>query len=234
MSSVMKLSEMCKKLQYQKQVNTGYSEGFLGRIDHKPITAYATTKQSRYDSGVAGLDLNFDDFQDTDDIINDIKDEVFRNVSVIFNNQELVTAEIKTNFLNRYWNMKLGQPTQQQFLMSLRQYFRVDCKNLLIQNYLLSTVSIADLIDGGSQSHSSSATTHNGSASKPNDEVLYYETAKDTLMTRADIYAKGVSSADSIGNNTLGKYQAFINTERLTNLDVILTNARILFLLTMN
>lgn len=232
--NTMKLSDMAKKLLYQREVNTGYSEGFLGRIEHKPLKTYATTKQNRYNSGVDGLDLNFDDFEDTDEIIDKVQDDVFRNVSLVFDNQELITDDLKHQFLVRYWNMRLGQPTQQQFLMTLRYYFKTEMKNLLIQNYLLSTIKIEDLLDGGKNNSTSNAVNHQGNSTRPDNEVLEYETAKNVLMTRANAYAKTVGNSDNESYQTYGKYGAFIASERFSNEEIILTGARKLFLLTMN
>lgn len=236
----MSLRRLCDKLIYEKEVNTGYSEGFLRRVQHDQIKSYATRKQNLYESGIEGLELNWEDYDNTLEKIEKSKPLLWRDLTVTFDGHECISDEIKEGFMLKYWNQKIGSPTVEQFRSRMLYYFRIVAKNLLVQNYLLSTLTADDFLDNGkghvTNNGNSDTVGHQGQADRPSDETLKYETAKDVLMSRANNYVKNVgsnkSTSDTVSDSTRGKYDAFLRAERTNNLNEILDGALTLFLLT--
>lgn len=229
--TTMKLSEYCSKLVYQREVNTGYREGFLGRIEHDPIRAYSTPRNNKFTSGVQGLDLSFDDHVSRKEVIEKAMPDVFKDITLMYEGQEIITDEIKKQFINRFWNRRLGKITASQFQETLEYYFMIECREALIQNYLLSTITIQDLIDGGSQSSNSDSDTFNGSKTTPDGSTLSINNSKTMLLDRADMATRGIGSSNGSQSSKLAKYQAYLLAERHSNIDTIMTGARKLFIL---
>ncbi|MDP0941371.1 hypothetical protein, partial [Klebsiella quasipneumoniae] len=63
--------------------------------------------------------------------------------------EELITDELKKQFIKRFWKKRIGVSTLAEFQNNMDNYFTVECQNLLIQNYILKTLKPNDFIDGG-------------------------------------------------------------------------------------
>ena len=228
----MKLSEYASKLVYQREVNTGYKSGFMGRVVHAPIKSFSTPKNNKFDSGLEGLDLSFDDHVSQKEIIEKAIPDIFNNITLSFNSTEIITDEIKTMFIKRFWNKRLGMPTIAQWQSELEYYFMEECKNALIQNYLLSTINIDDFLDGGSVSGSNNTDSMQGNKNTPDGSTLNITHDQKMLLDRATSVVRAIGQGSSDQNTKIAKYQAFLMAQRTSLIDdVILQNARKLFML---
>lgn len=227
----MKLSEYVSKLVYQKEVNTGYSEGFLKRVQHQPIKTFSTPRNPKFNSGIDSLDLSFDDHLSIKQLIDLASNDVFENISLKYDNHEIITDEIKKMFIKRYWKRRLGCPTVAEWQNNLEYYFEEECKNLLIQNYLLSTLTPNDFLDGGTSTGSNNSDSIQGNKATPDGSTLNITHDKKVLLDRANSVLRAVGEGSSFQSNTISKYDAFIRATTTSNIDTIITGSRKLFML---
>lgn len=226
----MKLSEYLQKLIYQKEVNTGYRAGFMGRVEHDPIQSFATRPNTKYNSGIDGLDLSFEDHISIDDVISQTYEELFNGIDIQFDEHSIITPDIKQQFVRRYWSRRLGFPTVSEFENKLHYYFMVECKNKLIQNYLLSTMSVQDFLDGGSNAGNNFSDTMQGNKSTPDGSTLEITNSKTQLLDRANSVVRSYGTGNSSQSATIGRYEAFMRAERTSLNDEIINGGRKLFL----
>lgn len=225
----MKLSEYASKLVYQREVNTGYRTGFLGRVEHDPIRTFSTQHKNKFDSGVDGLVLPYDTHISQNEIIEKSIVDIFEDITLTYDGKEIITDEIKKMFVKRFWNKRLGTSTVAEWQGLLEYYFMEECKNMLIQNYLYSTLTIQDFLDGGSSNAGSDSDTMQGTKATPDGSTLNIDHSKTRLLDRANSVVRSVGTGSSNQSSKIAKYQAYVMAQRTSNIDDILTGARKLF-----